>query len=139
MDAPKYELFTDCIIKSKDGEQEFKLHRFILAYHSDVFKAMFTSDMKEGKTNVLELPESSKLLLNLIRLMYGGEVEGNINDGIELCRATKKYLMTSLYDNCVEIMTRAVDASNAVELLIFSREDKELDNLKKLSLDCIRK
>lgn len=114
--------FTDCTVKSSDGKV-FKLHRVVLAHHSDVFKAMLTIDMKEAKTNVINLTEKSTTLANLFDLMYTGECEGDYRNFKNLAVVTKKYLLFDLHLECLEMLESLVRASNAVELLIFANEN----------------
>lgn len=114
------------------------MHRNVLAQHSDVFKAMLTTDMREGISRVIELPEKSKTLQQLFTLMYKGEFvdQNDIKELLLMLMVTKKYLMTDLEEKCMEHLIGIIEARNVVELLIFSNEN-DLEELKKASLEHI--
>lgn len=129
------DIFTDCTVKSSDGH-EIKLHRVILSFKSEVFKAMLIKDLKEGNTKVIELPEDFKLLILLFRLMYEMECKGNLSDFMELAIVTRKYFMMDLHKECVQALIDFLGAINAVEMLVFAVENG-IEELKEKALSCV--
>lgn len=126
--------FTDCVVTSSENH-EFKLHRVVLANKSDYFRALLTTDMREGKTGKIELSESTNVLKNLFDLIYKGECEGNLMDFMDLCVATKKYLMTELNGQCLLKLKEFLNVNNAVEILVFAYDNDS--NLQTKALELI--
>ena len=54
-------LLSDVMIKC--GDAEFKAHKAILASQSPVFKKMLESDMKEQRTNVIEISDVDQAVI----------------------------------------------------------------------------
>lgn len=127
--------FFDCTIVSGDGD-EIKLHRLVLAHTSEAFKAMLTTDMKESKTNVVSLSESTKTLQLLFDLIYKGECEGDFEDFKELVIASGKYLILDIRDKCLATLNSLVVPSNAAASLSFAHNNEHKD-LEVNALKCI--
>ena len=65
------EIFTDLTIKC--GGEEFKVHKAVLASQSPVFRRMLESDMKEQKTNVIEISDVDPMVMSdLLTYLYTG-------------------------------------------------------------------
>lgn len=124
--------YSDCAIKSSDGKV-FKAHRLVLAKRTDVFDAMLTSDMIEGKLNVISLHENAHVVTLMLRLMYGLKCDGSMKDFMDLSVATKKYLIMDLHEECLTKLATFLNSSHAIELLIFTF-DNEFNDLMNQSM-----
>lgn len=68
---------ADVTVKASDGV-ELRVHKLILTTQSTVFKTMFNIEMTEKERSVVEIKDfDSKVLKELFRFMYCGEVETN--------------------------------------------------------------
>jgi len=64
-------LFSDVTMKVKD--QEFLVHRVILATQSEVFRAMFNHDWVEKNTNCITINDvEPDVMLDLVTFLYTG-------------------------------------------------------------------
>ena len=64
-------LFTDMTIKC--GDEEFKVHKAVLASQSPVFRKMFVSDMKEKWTSLIEISDTnSAVITDMVAYLYTG-------------------------------------------------------------------
>ena len=63
------DLFTDLTIKC--GGEEFKAHKAVLACQSPVFRRMLESDMKEQRTNIIEISDvDPEVMSDLLAYLY---------------------------------------------------------------------
>lgn len=130
--------FSDCIIKSSDNGQN-KLHRNILSQYSDVFKAMFTTEMKEGLTGEVQLDEDSRTLKNLFELIYIGETFYDfIQDLFALAKAANKYMIREIETLCIEELFNILLPRYVILILEFAH-NYGYEDLKIKSLECIAK
>ena len=68
----EYSLFTDCFLVV--AGQEFHAHNAIIAAHSKVFTAMFEHDMKERRTNHIEIQDLELQFFNeMMIFIYTGK------------------------------------------------------------------
>ena len=76
-------MFTDVILCVKDGDatKDFHCHRSILAASSAYFRAMFSSDLREGSQSRTEICDISVSTLQaIIEYAYRGEIEISIDN-----------------------------------------------------------
>lgn len=91
---------ADARVKSSDGAI-LCVHKLILATRSSVFRTMFDIDMTERETSCVEIKDfDSKVLFELFRFIYCGEVEINEEINLELLRAAKRYEVSELPQLC---------------------------------------
>lgn len=77
--------------------------------------------MPGGKARI-SLPDSSKVLENLFKMLYKGEFQGTLKDIMELKIAAKKYLLNKISLWCVTRLYYLTDVDNAVEILVFGHK-----------------
>lgn len=124
--------YSDLIIKSSDGE-ELKAHKAILCTKSDVFDAMFTAEMRESLSGVINCTDlNAKVLTELIRFVYCNKVEGLEDVDIELYGVAKRYQIEKLDEICLHSVYKRLSEENAIEIAIFA----ELNDLKVLISCC---
>ena len=104
-----------------DG-QEFPCHKLILSARSDVFKAMFTSDLKFNKNDesTLEIPDiSAETMKTFLQFIYKDDVEAEDIDQ-NLLIAADKYNIKRLVNICVNYFESILDANNVMEITFFA-------------------
>lgn len=124
--------FSDLIIKSSDGV-ELKAHKAILCTKSDVFDAMFSSEMRESLSGIVSCIDlDAKVLSELIRFVYCNKVEGLENVDIELYGVARRYQIEKLDEICLQSIYKRLDEKNALEIAMFA----DLNDLKCLLSCC---
>ena len=125
------DLFSDVKFVVR-GESETKqvipAHKFVLSISSPVFEAMFYGKLAET-TDSIELPDCEyESLLELFRYMYSDEVILSGSNVMGVLYLTKKYMVPSLADECVEYLRVNLDASNVFSILpqVQKYEEKRL-------------
>ena len=104
-------------------------HRFVLAIGSPVFEAMFYGDLAETK-DTIELPDCDYgSLLELFRFMYSDEVNLSGSNVMGVLYLAKKYVVSSLSDECTEYLKENLDSSNVLSILSCAQtyEEKSLE------------
>jgi len=106
--------YSDCILVC--GEETLKAHKLILATRSSVFRAMFDTDMIEGRESRvvvedLEVP----VVKGLLKYLYSNQVEEEISSG--LLEAAEKYDLQDLKSACEVVLKKSITKDNAVDIL----------------------
>jgi len=117
------------LVSKESGEREVKAHRVILAIQSDYFKCMFRNEKKER----IEMNMSTETLKIVVRTLYTGKTDINIENVQDLLEASNYLQAKEMNTRCVEFMVRNLDLSNCVAVL---RLADQL-NLEKLLQDSI--
>ena len=122
------------VVANSKGESESKqmipAHKFILAIGSPVFEAMSYGELAETK-DTIELPDCDyESLLELFRYLYSDEVNLSGSNVMGVLYLTKKYIVPSLTDKCVEYLKGKLDPSNVFSVLPSSLkyEEKALED-----------
>lgn len=118
------------------GEEVIPAHKLIVTTHSDVFAAMFDSDMIENRTGRVEINDIESITFKqLLRFMYCGHVEPNdLDDLIKLIQAADKYSLKNLVEICADRLSCGLTVGNAINILIIA-DSVNSDSLKK---NCIK-
>uniref|UniRef100_A0AAY4EU00 BTB domain-containing protein n=1 Tax=Denticeps clupeoides TaxID=299321 RepID=A0AAY4EU00_9TELE len=112
-------LLPDCSLVV--GGQEFQAHKAILAARCPVFRAMFLHDMKERRTNCVEIQGvEPEVLKELVTFIYTGKAPNLQDMATELLVAADMYLLERLKRMCEDALCRSLTVENAVEILIFT-------------------
>lgn len=105
---------SDFVIKADD--EEFKVHKTLLAMHSAVFKAMFSKDYAENQSNEVTIvdfaPEAVK---EFVDFLYTGEVLTDEN-AVELFMMADLYQVEDLTKVAEDIIIRNVDKTNVADV-----------------------
>lgn len=133
----KTEELTDTIIKC--DEKEFKVHKFIFALQSPVFRAMFDVDMKEKRSGVVEVSGiTSAAMSDLVTYIYTGTAPNLKTLANELLDVAEKYQLYRLFNLCEHELQNKITEICVVDTLIqadlYSRAC-----LKKACLELIRR
>ena len=81
------------------GDQKFPVHRAILAARSPVFRAMFTSNMKESVAEEILIDDMEPdVMEELLRCVYTDQVP--VECGCDMLIAFDRFGLISLFDRC---------------------------------------
>ena len=112
---------TLCDITIKVGSTSFRAHKVILSSASPYFHAMFTSTMKEGTADIIELhdldPDSISLLLDFIYTSKIQILEENVQ---RLLPASNLLQLTNVRDACCNFLQQQLHPCNALGILLFA-------------------
>ena len=125
-------LFADVMIKC--GDAEFKAHKAILASQSPVFRRMLESDMKEQRTNVIEISDVDQAVISdMLAYIYTGCVPHLDALVAELLEVANKYELSELFAMCEDKLKADMKVDNVIELLILA----DMHNASRLKGTCL--
>ena len=125
---------SDVVLKC--GQRSFLCHKAILSCRSPVFEAMFSHDMQESRHSEVEIED---LEADTVELMLKNIYSGHLDPGSgtkDLLSAADKYQLSQLKTACELSLSRIIDVSNCVELLILA-DVHTADTLKNAGLNFI--
>ncbi|GIY68448.1 speckle-type POZ protein [Caerostris extrusa] len=113
-------LLSDVKLKTKTAT--FPAHRNILSVRSSVFKAMFSSDMREKHGDSVDIEDISDYTLKrMLEYLYTADVEGlQWESAIDLYKAADKYEILSLKKQCSSFLKFSLTPTKACEILLLS-------------------
>ena len=113
--------FCDITLLIGRQKQPIKAHRVILASASDYFRAMFSTDFKEGKQSKVELPTTDIATMNsLVDFVYTGKIKVNNNNIEQIVTAANYYGMAAVLQKCLEYLMGKINKTNSIEMLEFA-------------------
>lgn len=114
-DLLENEKFVDCILKIQD--KEFPCHRLVLAASSPFFKAMFLSDLEEGKKREIVLRDVEPGVMGMIlRYLYTSDInltEQNVQD---IFMVANMYQIPSIFSVCVSYLQEKMVLGNCLPI-----------------------
>ena len=120
----------------KVHSKEYKVHKFILATQSSVFKAMFTSHEKEKIfKNVRNFSKES--FEDFLRFFYTGKIR-NEKNALNLFELAVEFDVPDLKLECEEIVIDDLEKSNALETFNLAHSYKA-EKLKQKSFEYIQR
>lgn len=124
---------ADIVLEAADGDK-IKAHRFILSARSPVFKAMFSSAMKESSENsCVRIADTGSVVLKaFVNYLYSDRCSDTLlSDHVtQLLHVACKYQVESLVLRCEDFIMRNVSTSSAAPMLQLA-DQYQLVNLKK--------
>jgi len=100
------------------GNKKFECHKSILSSRSPVFKAMFTSNMKEQNAGSVEIKNMNpEVLENLLQYIYTCEASNIDKLTKELIAAADQYQIEKLKELCEVKLCHNMTVENCIELL----------------------
>ncbi|KAL7303423.1 hypothetical protein TKK_0004607 [Trichogramma kaykai] len=124
--VPKYnfdwiflnESLSDFKLKTANGK-EIPAHRVVLGNFSPVFKAMFSLDMLEKKSQSVDMIDISyDAAVEMLRYFYIGTIESReVSLIIDLLVAADKYQVDELKNECERILSSLLSPESAVDIL----------------------
>ncbi|CAL1287252.1 unnamed protein product [Larinioides sclopetarius] len=119
-----------CDTKLHTVTETFSAHTAILSAKSPVFEAMFASDMKEADEKCVQIDDvDAETVKRMLVFLYSGKVdELEWKDAKELYFAADKYQLLHLKSKCVALLSKSVDLSNCIVLLLLAdmHQDEDL-------------
>lgn len=129
----KDRLFTDVTLRCQ--EEEFKVHKLILASQSPIFRRMFEVDMKEKSSGIVDISDLSPAAASdLVSFLYSGSAPNVNTVAVELLNAAKKYELPRLYAICENELKMKIQVSNVIETLLLA----DLYSAASLKLACLK-
>lgn len=112
-------VFTDASICV--GQEDLPCHRNVLAASSPYFKAMFTSDLREGLEPVVALDEVSPWIMKrIIDYVYTGRLEITTDNAQELLAAGSLFHYPAIVDACCKFLKSQLFPSNCLGIEEFA-------------------
>ncbi|GBM99559.1 TD and POZ domain-containing protein 4 [Araneus ventricosus] len=111
-----------CDVKLQTKTNAFPVHTTILSARSPVFRAMFSTDMKEKLNGLVDVSDlDDETVHQLIVFLYTNKLEElKWEDAVRLYEAADKYAITSLKDRCSLFLKGSLNLKNACGALILS-------------------
>ncbi len=111
--------FSDLTIKCAD--ETFKAHKVILVSQSPVFRKMFEIDMKEKRSDTVEISDlDPEVLSDLLAYLYTGNCPNLSTLAKELMNVANKYQLPRLMAMCEKELESRVVAKSVIELLVLA-------------------
>ena len=97
---------------AKKRKMAIPAHKLVLSICSPVFFAMFCGKMAE-KSDTIDLPDCEyEGVLEMLRYLYSEEVKLNESNVMQVLYVAKKYILSSLGDECIDFLKRNLDPAN---------------------------
>ncbi|XP_031788787.1 protein roadkill isoform X2 [Nasonia vitripennis] len=127
--------FSDISLVSED--KTIRAHKCILAKNSSVFAAMFDAESNERKEIILEVHDISyDVLVEMIRFIYTGKINGIENMIEDLAIAANKFALHRLMIICEQAMIKCLSIHNFVNSLLFADKLK-MKELKAMAIEFV--
>ena len=127
------ETCSDVIFVLKNDER-VHANKGLLITHSEYFRAMFRSKMRESITNEVEVRDCSKrAFVFFLEHLYKGHVYVGYEDAAELLVLSDRYQANDLRAQCLEVIESGLTVSNVIGLLV-EAESLGIDALKDICM-----
>jgi len=111
--------FSDCTVVC--DSREFHCHKNILSARSTVFEAMFTHDMTENRSSLVDIVDLDGDIVNdMINYIYSGRVENLDQKADRLISAAEKYDLGELKGLCETALCDNINTDNVLDLLVLA-------------------
>ena len=101
--------------------QDFAAHKCVLSAASAYFRALFTSQMKETKNNMVELQEAkSTTISDVLQFIYTGKVSIDSSNAQDLAKIADYLIIPSLKTKASLSLQGSINASNCLALESFA-------------------
>ena len=125
-------------VKIVAGDEEFHCHRIILAGRSPVLKAIFSSDMIENSSRIVNIRDiRPEVVREMLHYIYTGKISiDGVKDeiGKDLLGAANQYQLELLKNMCEEKLCSSLEVSRSLELLVLA----DLHQVSKLRRKALR-
>ncbi|XP_065199982.1 speckle-type POZ protein B-like [Planococcus citri] len=103
------------------GDEQFRVHKAILAARSEVFASMFKHNLKEQNENCLKIIDMDQTVFReMLRYIYTGNLSKLEEMAVDLLPAAEKYNLQELKTMCEHQLVNRLSAKNAVDCLLLA-------------------
>jgi len=121
------------------GDHVFYCHKFLLSARSQVFHAMFNSDMVENKSGSVNVEDfHPNVMKEMLQYIYTGCTLAIDKYGRELLAVAEKYQLLKLKTCCEEYLSGTLDVENCIDLLLLG-DLNQAKTLKETALEFFSK
>jgi len=121
------------------GDKVFYCHKFMLSARSQVFHAMFNSDMVENKSCSVNVEDfHPNVMEEMLQYIYTGCTLAIDKYGRELLAVAEKYQLEKLKTCCEEYLSGTLDVENCIDLLLLG-DLNQAKTLKETALEFFSK
>ena len=114
---------TLCDTTIRAQGQDFAAHKCVLSAASPYFRAMFTSELKEKESNLVELQEAkSTTISDVLQFIYTGKVNIDSSNAQDFIMIADYLIISSLKRKASIFLEDTVDASNCLALESFASQ-----------------
>ncbi|XP_078365197.1 kelch-like protein 24 [Oculina patagonica] len=120
-DLRETNILCDTTIRAQG--QDFTAHKCVLSAASAYFRAMFTSQMKETESNVVELQEAkSSTISDVLEFIYTGKASIDSSNAQDLIMIADYLIIPSLKTKASLFLQGSINASNCLALESFASQ-----------------
>lgn len=117
----KSNILCDTTIRAEGDD--FVAHRCVLIAASPYFRALFTSDFKEGETNFVELKNvQSSILTEVLQFIYTGEAKTDSSTAQDLIKTADFLMLPSLKSKASKFLEGTISITNCLALESFASQ-----------------
>ena len=108
---------SDISFTCEGSDKILYAHKYVLGTSSAVFRAMFYGDLAE-KNSIVHLSDTDvKSLEEFLRFLYTDECNLTTDNGVSVMYLSKKYIVPSLTEKCVNNLESSIKAENVMSIL----------------------
>ena len=109
---------SDMVIKC--GDEELRVHSFVMMARSPVFHRMLTTDMLEKKEKTVTVKDwQVEVVREMVNFMYTATISPNYSNLLELLAIGDKYCVSSLVTLCSALLASTIKPETALEMGVF--------------------
>jgi hypothetical protein len=120
-------------------------HKFLLVSQSPVFKAMFGTDSKESRENVVKIVDSTpSALKTFVRFLYSGNLllerlACDLDHIFGVINLANKYQVDILMDGCIDELMDIMDVDNVLKIMAVLDKVNAEDNVIEMVINFMKK
>lgn len=105
----------------KCESKDIKCHKVVLVSFSAYFRAMFSCDLLENKTNIVQMPHTThESLLHLINYAYSGSIGLTMHNVDSILSLASLLQVNELVEACSEFLQARIDLTNCLSIFYLS-------------------
>jgi BTB/POZ domain-containing protein 3/6 len=108
---------SDIKFTCEDSAKSFYAHKYVLGTSSAVFHAMFYGDLAETKPVVHFSDTDEESLEQFLCFLYTDKCDLTADNVVSVMYLSKKYIVSSLTEKCVEFMEKGLNVENVLRIL----------------------
>ena len=123
------ELMSDVSFTCGESSRIFHAHKYVLATSSAVFYAMFYGDLAEEESTICLTDAEEESFEEFLRFLYTDDCKITAENAIGVMYLAKKYLISSLAENCCMVLEASIRPENVFAVLeqVIQFDEKDLE------------